>query len=79
MELGDVVVIGAGPAASYRGVRAAASRQGNTVGSGERAAAEVLTPTGDRTGRPPSRLSAAVEIVTSCITPTTATGERHRA
>jgi hypothetical protein len=79
MASADVVVIGAGPAASYRGVRAAARRQGNAIHSGERAPAEVLAPTGDRTGNPPSRLSPAVEIVASSITPTTATDERHRA
>ena len=50
MESADVVVIGAGLAASYRGVRAAAGRQGNAIRSGECAAAEVLAPTGDRTG-----------------------------
>ena len=50
MESADVVVIGAGLGASYRSVRAGAGRQGNAPRSGEPAAAEVLAPTGDRTG-----------------------------
>lgn len=79
MESADVVVKRDRLATACRGVRAAARRQRTNVRSGERAAAEVLTPTGDRTGNPPSRLSPAVEIVASCITHTTKTEERHRA
>ena len=63
MESADLVVIGAGLAASYRCVRAAAGRQGNAIASGERAAAEVLARPAIELANPPSPPRPAGEIV----------------